>query len=676
MENLNYDRLYIFNASDVTIKDSNFENGDGLKIFHSEDILVENVTFQNNSGDIRIRHSKVTIESCRFNETSKSIHIYNFYFDTSLWINNSTFENIQTAIDTNQVVFSIKNTHIFNTYAGIMNFDEGILENVTFENCTRALHKGNPDYGYIYNSTFINCSTEIDYDSNMPSIYHHLFLINCTFNESRFDIDNNVNITVGWFVDVYVQNQSGKPVRGFFLNITDVNNITQTLIHTDESYLKSIIVAEKRFNPHTTYYFNPYNISVSNGFSKSYVEPEPDVFSNRVFIITLYDNGPPITSHNYDGDWHNSSISVHLTAIDDITSVKETLYKINDGDTRDVLIHGMPEFTQEGINKLEYWSLDLADNEESHHFLYIKLDFTPPETSGNISMDWYNEDINVNLLAHDNLSGVSETFYRINSGPQQSLKLSGQPIITTEGDDNTLEYWSVDKCGNEENHTFVTNIKLDKTSPVASFTANRTVVVINGSVHFDASASMDPPPGEIITYSWDFNGDGIYDTSSEITQYNFTAVGRFKVTLKVTDIDGNWNTKYLYIDVEPDSDNDGIPDSEDTIPDDEDPIPDDEDTIPDDEDGILDDEDEFPLDSTKGTDITFYLLIIVLIVIISLILTLLFLRQKREPPENEMDNKEPETPSQDEEKLPPPQALKPPPPPPLDVKKLPPPPPP
>jgi hypothetical protein len=652
LENLGYDRLYIFNATNVTIKDTNFINGDGLNVFYSEGISVENVIFQNNSNDGTIRHSKVTFESCNFYETSKSIHIYNFYHEPSVWIYNSTFENVRTAFDTNQVNFIMKNTQISNGYSGISNFDKGIIDNVIFENCTIGIHKGNPGYGFIYNSTFINCTTEIDYDTIIPSKFHQLFIINSTFNESRFIIDENVNITVGWFIDVYVNNQIGQPVNGFLLNITDKNEVPQTEVQVNSSFLKSIVVHEKRFNPDTTYNYNPHNISVSSGSSRVYVTPEPDILSNRVFTLILRDNDPPITTDDYDGRWHNIPIFVNLTAIDNITSVEDTFYIINEGVVKNVASYGMPEFTQEGIGKLEYWSRDLLQNEETHKFVNVKIDFTPPETSGSVSMDWYNEDILITLSAVDNLSEINETFYRINNGPIRNLNSSGQPQITTEGANNTLEFWSIDNCGNEEEHTIISNIKLDKTPPVARFTANRSIVIKDGAVQFDATASTDSPPGEIIDYSWDFNDDGIYETTGEIVQYTFSDLGRFNVALKVTDTAGNWNTKDLYIDVEPDSDGDGIPDSED---------------LDDDGDGIPDDEDDFPLDPTRGSDITFSLFILVFVVIISLVLTLLFLWQKRgkkETPDNDMVEKEPERPSQNEEKLPPPQALKPPPPPP------------
>lgn len=56
--------------------------------------------------------------------------------------------------------------------------------------------------------------------------------------------------------------------------------------------------------------------------------------------------------------------------------------------------------------------------------------------------------------------------YRINDGPVKAVSVDGQSLITTEGANNTLEYWSIDNAGNEElPHKVLTGIKLDKTAP-------------------------------------------------------------------------------------------------------------------------------------------------------------------------------------------------------------------
>jgi hypothetical protein len=96
----------------------------------------------------------------------------------------------------------------------------------------------------------------------------------------------------------------------------------------------------------------------------------------------------------------------------------------------------------------------------------ISIDSTPPITFDDYDGLWHNTDYFINLNATDDLSSIAEIYYRINEEPTKNLSVAGQPYITTEGANNTLEYWSVDNAGNEEvPHKILTGIKLDKTVP-------------------------------------------------------------------------------------------------------------------------------------------------------------------------------------------------------------------
>ena len=62
-----------------------------------------------------------------------------------------------------------------------------------------------------------------------------------------------------------------------------------------------------------------------------------------------------------------------------------------------------------------------------------------PAVTNNYTAGWYTTDTTIYLTADSN---VNETFYKINNGPTFNVTANGQPVITTEGDNNTLEYWS------------------------------------------------------------------------------------------------------------------------------------------------------------------------------------------------------------------------------------------
>lgn len=96
----------------------------------------------------------------------------------------------------------------------------------------------------------------------------------------------------------------------------------------------------------------------------------------------------------------------------------------------------------------------------------VSPDIAPPTTLNDYDGLWHNSDFTITLMSTDNESGIAETYYRINNGPVMAVSSEGQPCISTEGSNNTLEYWSVDNGDNEElPHKILTNIKLDKTQP-------------------------------------------------------------------------------------------------------------------------------------------------------------------------------------------------------------------
>ena len=104
--------------------------------------------------------------------------------------------------------------------------------------------------------------------------------------------------------------------------------------------------------------------------------------------------------------------------------------------------------------------------EDSLKWKVIYPDDTPPVTEHDYDGSWRNADFIIMLTATDNINGIAETYYQINDGPVKAVGADGQPLITTEGANNTLEYWSVDNAGNEElPHKTLTGIKLDKTVP-------------------------------------------------------------------------------------------------------------------------------------------------------------------------------------------------------------------
>ncbi len=128
-----------------------------------------------------------------------------------------------------------------------------------------------------------------------------------------------------------------------------------------------------------------HSFAASGGYIVNLTVSDAFGFRNSTLrnVAVQRDSAPPVTGDNYDGLLHTSPFTITLTASDNESSVMETYYRINDGTTKNVTAHGQPQINVDGLtNKLEYWSIDFAGNEETPHKVLanIKLDITPDAT--------------------------------------------------------------------------------------------------------------------------------------------------------------------------------------------------------------------------------------------------------------------------------------------------------
>jgi hypothetical protein len=109
--------------------------------------------------------------------------------------------------------------------------------------------------------------------------------------------------------------------------------------------------------------------------------------------------------------------------------------------------------------------------------LGIGIDDTDPTSSHTLNPatpngenGWYVSDVTVTLTGEDGTqdwqSGVKELKYKVNGGATQTIPgSSGSFVISDDGENIQVEYWSVDKVLNEgAHHTF--EIDMDQTAPI------------------------------------------------------------------------------------------------------------------------------------------------------------------------------------------------------------------
>ena len=86
-----------------------------------------------------------------------------------------------------------------------------------------------------------------------------------------------------------------------------------------------------------------------------------------------------------------------------------------------------------------------------------------------------------------------------------------------------------------------------KRAPIIVASAEPTSGPLPLAVQFDASGSFDPDPGQLITFAWDFDGDGTFDATGPNPTHTYTEAGSYTATLVVRDPDDNAVTRSFEI---------------------------------------------------------------------------------------------------------------------------------
>ena len=95
-------------------------------------------------------------------------------------------------------------------------------------------------------------------------------------------------------------------------------------------------------------------------------------------------------------------------------------------------------------------------------------------------------------------------------------------------------------------HTATIAATVTAPGPIARFTHSPTVPRANETVTFDASSSTDSDPTATLQAQWDWEADGIWDTSLSSTltaQHTFATAGTFTVQLEIRDSAGRTATQ-------------------------------------------------------------------------------------------------------------------------------------
>ncbi len=345
---------------------------------------------------------------------------------------------------------------------------------------------------------------------------------------------------------------NASPVANFI--IESVNpKINEQIVFTDTSTDSdgSITFWYWNFGDQTTLtirnpmhqYQNPgvYNVTLT-------VTDDDGANQNTTQQISISENTPPITSHDYDGLWHNTTFTINLKATDIHNSILETFYRINDGQLKKVSVDGQPQITLDGSNnKLEFWSVDILGNDEIHKTISnIKLDKTPPVADAGQDVS-VNEDAIITLdgsNSHDNL-GINNYTWILNDETLQQLNsVTPQYIFHTPGV-YIVELIIADFANNLALDAIKINV-MDTTDPIAN-AGNYSVVNQGETLTFDGSKSTDNV--KITNFVWSINDETPQIVEEVNATHTFRFPGVYEINLTVFDEQGNFGTDNIFVTV-------------------------------------------------------------------------------------------------------------------------------
>ncbi|MEH7502276.1 endonuclease/exonuclease/phosphatase family protein [Neobacillus drentensis] len=181
-------------------------------------------------------------------------------------------------------------------------------------------------------------------------------------------------------------------------------------------------------------------------------------------VRQLSDLQPPTTTDNAPSGWVNQDVNVTLSASDNESGVANTYYTVDDSaeQTGTTVV-----LSEEGVQKLVYWSVDKAGNVEQAHTVSVSIDKKAPSIAvtvpGDNSIYEGSGDLTPQIKLTDNLSGVdiSKTTVKLDSHSYQIGTTI--PLYTLPLGQHTLVVSSSDLAGNQVSKTvqFTTATRID-----------------------------------------------------------------------------------------------------------------------------------------------------------------------------------------------------------------------
>jgi len=175
-------------------------------------------------------------------------------------------------------------------------------------------------------------------------------------------------------------------------------------------------------------------------------------------ILKVTDGTPPETTDNTDGKWHNTDQTVTLSSTDTGSGAAKTMYKLNSGEWTEgstILVE------KEGINSIQYYSIDTAGNTETVKSAEVKIDKTSPLINLSVAETVYKtESIYCPVYISDALSGIALTSVKLDGEEINSAAVTKEALILADGV-HTIDVSATDYAGNVTTKSYKFEVVMD-----------------------------------------------------------------------------------------------------------------------------------------------------------------------------------------------------------------------
>lgn len=291
--------------------------------------------------------------------------------------------------------------------------------------------------------------------------------------------------------------------------------------------------------------------------------------NGNIYVYTYLskpkDTIPPITTDDIDGQWHNSSITVTLTATDDNSGIAATYYTV-DGSmpTINSAKGNTITLSEDGAYTIKYFSVDNAGNIEDVKTAtnQVKIDKTPPSTKDDSDGRWHNSSVTVKLTALDNLAGVASTYHSVTSSTAtwmesiiswlksitgENITLQGENVSLSEEGIFDIYYYSIDNAGNIEAEKISKQVKIDKTPPAITVNTPQNKTYLHSDIITLSYSSQDALSG-LGTLNSTIDGDMQVSSSQKLDMLQLS-FGTHEFYIGSVDNAGNLNSRSVGFDV-------------------------------------------------------------------------------------------------------------------------------